>query len=121
MVFGQKFFSFGKRCLGAFGRAAFVIPTTMQYGYYKPPNRHTADQVPWQNMHITHTVDVKGATSVQIVEEVGDTKQRFATLQVTGRAVNPQNVPLFVILFRDPLPFPFARTWFKASSCVLNF
>ena len=102
MVFGHKFFSFGKRCLGAFGRAAFVIPTTMQYGYYKPPNRHTADQVPWQNMHITHTVDVKGATSVQIVEEVGDTKQRFATLQVTGRAVNPQNVPLFVIFHGKP-------------------
>ena len=59
MGFRHKLFSFGKRCLGAFGRTAFVIPT-MRYGYYKPPDRYTADQVPWQNMHITHTIDVKG-------------------------------------------------------------
>ena len=42
MGFRHKLFSFGKRCLGAFGRTAFVIPT-MRYGYYKPPDRHTAD------------------------------------------------------------------------------
>ena len=49
-------------------------------------------------MHITHTIDLKGATSVQIVEETGDAKQRFATLQVTGKAINPQNIPLVVFL-----------------------
>ena len=53
-------------------------------------------------MHITHTVDLKGVRSVQIVEEIGDAKQGFATLQVTGRAVNPQNVPLFVIFHGQP-------------------
>ena len=76
MGFRHKLFSFGKRCLGAFGRTAFVIPT-MRYGYYKPPDRYTADQVPWQNMHITHTIDLKGATSVQIVEETGDAKRTY--------------------------------------------
>ena len=40
--------------------------------------------------------------SIQIVEEVGDTKQRFATLQVTGRAINPQNVPSFIIFHGKP-------------------
>ena len=39
---------------------------------------------------------VKGARSVQIVEEIGDAKQRFATLQVTGRAANPQNVAILL-------------------------
>ena len=39
---------------------------------------------------------MKGARSVQIVEEIGDAKQRFATLQVTGRAANPQNVAILL-------------------------
>ena len=38
------------------------------------------------------SVNLKGTNSVQIVEEVGDAKQRFATYQVTGRAVYPQNL-----------------------------
>ena len=97
MGFRRAFFGFSTRCLSVFGRSMFVIPTGMQYGYYLPPDRYTADQVPWQNMHVTHTVDIRGARSVQIKEEIGDAKQRFATLQLTGRAVNPQNVPLCVI------------------------
>ena len=48
-------------------------------------------------MRISHTVDIRGAISVQIVDESGDSKQRFATVQITGRAVNPQNVPLCII------------------------
>ena len=84
----MDFFRFGTRFLSALSRVHFVIPKVFQYGYYQPPDRYTADQVPYQNMHITHTVDLKGVRSVQIVEEVGDAKQRFATLQVTGRAVN---------------------------------
>ena len=88
--------------MSALSRVHFVIPTAFQYGYYLPPDRYTADQVPYQNMHITNTVDVIGARSVQIVEEIGDAKQRFATLQVTGRAVNPQNVPLFIIFHCKP-------------------
>ena len=79
-----------------------VIPTAMQYGLYAPPDRYSTDQVPWKNMHITHTVDIKGATIVQINDEIGDSKQRFATLQVTGRAVNPQNVALCIIFPGKP-------------------
>ena len=94
MVFRRIFTGVGTRCLAAFWRSFFVIPPGLDYGFYLPPDRYTADQVPWQSMHITHTVDIKGARSAQIVEEAGDTKQRFATLQVTGRAINPQNVPL---------------------------
>ena len=102
MVFRRIFTGVGTRCLAAFGRSFFVIPPGLDYGFYLPPDKYTADQVPWQNMHITHTVDIKGARSVQIVEEAGDTKQRFATLQVTGRAINPQNVPLFIIFHGKP-------------------
>merc|ERR1719263_2152965 len=36
-------------------------------------------------MRITHTVDVKGVRSVQIIDQVGDAKQRFATLQLTAK------------------------------------
>ena len=78
------FFRFSTRFLSALSCVRFVIPTTFQYGCYHPPNRYTTDQVPYQNMHITHTVDVKGARSVQIIEEIGDAKQRFATLQATA-------------------------------------
>ena len=107
MGFRHKLFSFGKRCLGAFGCTAFVIPT-MRYG-----------QVPWQNMHITHTIDLKGATSVQIVEEAGDAKQRFATLQVTGRAVNPQNMPLGRPQYRQILfSLDFISRSFALSFCA---
>ena len=80
----MDFFRFGTRFLSALSRVHFVIPTAFQYGYYPPPDRYTADQVPYQNMHMTHTVDVKGARSVQIIEEIGDAKQRFATLQATA-------------------------------------
>ena len=98
----MSFFRFGTRFLSALSRVNYFIPTAFQYGYYQPPDRYTADQVPYQNMNITHTVDLKGARSVQIVEDIGDAKQRFATLQVTGRAVNPQNVPLFIIFHGKP-------------------
>ena len=57
----MNFFRFGTRFVSALSRLHFVIPTAFQYGYYPPPNRYTADQVPYQNMNITHTVDVKGA------------------------------------------------------------
>ena len=69
-----------RRLFSGFRRSLFVIPTAFDHGFYLPPDRYTADQVPWQNMHITHTVDITGARSVQIVEEAGDTKQRFPTL-----------------------------------------
>ena len=98
----MNFFRFGARFVSALSRVHFVIPAAFQYGYYLPPDRYTGDQVPYQNMNITHTVDVKGARSVQIIEDIGDAKQRFATLQVTGRAVNPQNVPLFIIFHCKP-------------------
>ena len=55
------------------------------------------DQVPWQNMQVTHTIDLIGATSVHIKKQLGDATQRFCTLQVTGRVVNPQNVSLISI------------------------
>ena len=72
----------------------YYVDADMEYGFYTAPNRITADQVPWQNMQVTHTIDLIGATSVHIKKWLGDAKQRFCTLQVTGRAVNPQNVPL---------------------------
>ena len=83
--FRKAFLGFSTQYLIVFRRAMFVIPTGMQYGDYLPPDRYTGDQVPWQNMHVTQTVHVRGARSVQITEEIGDAKQRFATLQVTGQ------------------------------------
>ena len=70
-----------------------LFPVLMDYGLYPPPDRYTADQVPYQNMHVTHTIDLIGATRVHIKKQLGDAKQRFCTLQVTGRAVSPQNMP----------------------------
>ena len=80
------FFRFSIRFLSDLSCVHFVIPTAFQYGCYQPPDRYTTDQVPYryQNIHITHTVDVKGARSVQIIEEIGDAKQRFETLQATA-------------------------------------
>ena len=72
-----------RRLLSGIGRSMFIIPTACDYGFYLPPDRYTADQIPWQNMEITHTVDIRGAHSVQIMEDTGDAKQRFATLQAT--------------------------------------
>ena len=63
----MNFFRFGTRFVSALSRVHFVIPVAFQYGYYLPPDRYTGDQVPYQNMNITHTVDVKGARSVQII------------------------------------------------------
>ena len=73
----MNFFRFGTRFVSALSRVHFVIPAAFQYGYYLPPDRYTGDQVPYQNMNITHTVDVKGARSVQIIEDIGDAKQRI--------------------------------------------
>ena len=41
-----------------------LFPVVMDYGLYPPPYRYTADQVPYQNMQVTHTIDLIGATSV---------------------------------------------------------
>ena len=81
-----------------------LFPVVMDYGLYPPPYRYTADQVPYQNMQVTHTIDLIGATSVHIKKQLGDAKQRFCTLQVTGRAVNPQNIPLVIIYRGKPTP-----------------
>ena len=61
-----------------------LFPVVMDYGLYPPPYRYTADQVPYQNMQVTHTIYSLGATSVHIKKQLGDAKQRFCTLQVTG-------------------------------------
>ena len=60
-----------------------LFPVVMDYGLYPPPYLYTADQVPYQNMQVTHTIDLIGATSVHIKKQLGDAKQRFCTLQVT--------------------------------------
>ena len=39
---------------------------------YAHPDVYTADQPPWQSMHIMHTINIKGATSVQIIDNIGD-------------------------------------------------
>ena len=82
------------RHVGPIGRFVTKLPplyyvgADMEYGFYTPPNRHTADQVPWQNMEVTHTVDLIGATSVQIKKHLGDAKQRFCTYKsLVGRSI----------------------------------
>ena len=136
----MRFFRFGTRFLSVLSRVNFVIPTAFQYDYYQLPDRYTTDQVPYQNMHITHTLDLKGARSVQIVEEIGDAKQWFATPQVTGRTVNPQNIPLFIIFhvtsktfawlsktgsfffnFRKSIPFPRGWNWEAQVITTMKF
>lgn len=84
----------------AFGRAwAFFFCDTNKFRLRVLPA--TRQIYGWSSALAEHAhhpyLDIKGARTVQIVQEAGDTKQSFATLQVTGRAINPQNVPFFII------------------------
>ena len=67
------------------------------YGRYPPKRRISADQVPVQNMQTYRTVDWIGAKSVHIKKQKGDFDKRFATLQVTIIAENPQTVGVMIV------------------------
>ena len=73
-----------------------------RYGRYKPINRLSSDQVPYQNMHVKRTVDVKGITRVYLKPSKLRKRRRFCTLQITVRASDPQPFPLMIIFRGTP-------------------
>ena len=101
----------------------YYVGADMEYGFYTPPNRHTADQVPWQNMEVTHTVDLIGATSVQIKKNSsGMLNKDFALYKLlVGRSI--LKISLWLLSFEGSRPreihgFLFLRNSKKNCLCM---
>ena len=81
-----------------------VIPGDHDYGKYPPKYRVSFDQVPYQKVGTSRTVDFLGATRVHIRECNILPDRRFCTFQLTVRAINPQIFPLCIIFRGVPTP-----------------
>ena len=77
-----------------------------EYGLYSLKDRYSMDQVPQQNKGPKGTVADKGSGRVHIKKRKTDFhKDRFCTLNVTVRAVHPQNQRLLICFRGTPYPF----------------
>ncbi len=74
-----------------------------RYGLYKPRNRLSVDQVPYQNMHVKWTVAIRGSKRVHIKRSKLRKQKRFCALNVAIRAQNPQIFKLMIIFKGTPV------------------